>query len=103
MSSQRYFKVLYNSSEAGNGSWFALDSKFESSGGYRTIHGTVASGDFITLQGTVKESVSGILDSEITTIDTFTENFEGTLVGSYQFVRVVKAGTAGVSKVQGYI
>jgi len=70
----------------------------------------MAAGDTVTLQGIVKD-VKGIdksfLDdltaADITTLAEYTQDERDLLVGPWTYIRVVKAGTAGAARVQGFV
>jgi hypothetical protein len=102
-------KVLYNAQAAGTGSWFRLDSRHEESA-TRAIQGVVVTGDTITLQGTtydVKGSTanvtSNITADDIVTLQTYTASFADVINGPWTYIRVVKTGSTGIAKVQGYV
>lgn len=118
----RRSKTLYNAATAGTGAWVKLDSRYEIIS-TRTIQGTVASGDSIAIQATSKDfkpgnpypvkGVSAVLDettflnnllpAEITTLITFTADFNDIINGPWSYIRVVKTGTTGNSEVTGMV
>ena len=101
-------KVLYNASAAGTGDWFELDTS-KNGENMRSIHGQVAAGDTIVIQGTTIRAADRtalaevITSTDIATLKTFTSDFADTLLGTWSFIRVVKTGANGTSKVQGLI
>lgn len=102
-------KVLWNATAAGTGSWFNLDSRFEDFA-QRAIHGTVTSGDTIAIQGITKDiritdtgSLATLDSADIATIGSYTADFADILNGNWTWIRVVKTGSTGPSKVQGNI
>lgn len=102
-------KVLYNASAAGNGSWIALDTRYEKQP-TRAIQGTVTAGDTITIQGITKETkgidksfLTTLAAEDITTLDSYTADFSDILNGNWTYIRAVKTGTTGTSKVQGFV
>jgi hypothetical protein len=111
MTAIKRYKVLYDSSAAGNGDWIRLDSRYDISP-QRIVHVDLTSGDTIELQGTVKDEkgstpslVTASLDTDdIVTIETFTaDSTEHLLTGPWTYIRVVKTGTTGNAKVSGFV
>ena len=104
----RRHKVLYDATTEGTGSWIKLDTRYEEDP-QRSVHGTIVSGDTIKFQGTTLDAadateLSSIISSDdISDLKTFTSNFNDTLFGNWTFIRVIKTGSTGSSKVQGYI
>lgn len=101
--------VLYDDSAAGSGTWFALDTKYESDSS-RTVQINMNASDTIALQGTTIEAkdaadLGTVAAEDITTIQSYTGNTDenDALIGSFTFIRVTKTGTAGNAKVQGVI
>ncbi len=106
---KRRHVVLFDASTASTGAWFDLDSRYEEFA-QRAIQGTVASGDTITIQGTTrdvrgpdKSFLTTLPATDITNIASYTANFSDILNGNFRYIRVVKTGTNGASKVQGFI
>ena len=103
-------KVLYNSSSAGTGEWFRLDSRYEIDP-HRSIIIDMNPSDSIQIEATTVDAkdkndlASKIVSSDIVVLDTFTGSSEVNkiLLGNYTYIRIVKTGTAGIAKVQGYI
>lgn len=102
-------KVLYNSSAAGSGDWFFLDSRYESDA-QRAVMGTVVTGDTVNIEGitlpircTESDSLASIDAEDITELGSYTENFSDILNGNWTWIRVTKEGTTGTAKVQGNI
>ena len=111
MTAIKRYKVLYDSSAAGNGDWIRLDNRYDISP-QRIINIDLTAGDTIVLQGAVKDlkgvaqdTVTGSLTtSDISTIETFTEDStEHLLTGPWTYIRVVKTGTTGNAKVSGFV
>ena len=93
--------VLYDDSAAATGAWMPTTS---GPNDRRTIFGQVTAGDEISIEATTISDVSGTVASEdIATPITYTEDFCDVLVGDWTYVRIVKTGTNGNSKVQGAI
>lgn len=111
MTAIKRHKVLYDSSAAGNGEWFRLDVRYDSSP-ERILMVDLVDGDTITIQGTVVDVrggnpavvVASLEADDIATIDTLTaDSTEHVLTGPWTYIRVVKTGTTGNAKVQGFI
>lgn len=106
----RRHKVMYDSSAAGNGDWFRLDSRYEESSD-RVIHVELTSNDTITIQGTTVDvrggnpaTVTANLEAD-DIVDITTLSADGTylLQGPWSYIRAVKTGTTANAKVQGFI
>lgn len=101
-------KVLFDAATASSGDWVKLDSRYEEDAS-RAVHGTVTTGDTVTVEGTTLDkkdaaALSAVVTaSDIATLKEFTANFADVLLGNWTFIRVTKTGTAGASKVQGYV
>lgn len=110
MTSIKRHKVLYDSSAAGTGEWFRLDSRYEESPS-RAIQVFVASGDTLTIQGTTKdvrgstptEVLASLEADDIVDIKAYTASEADNLEGPWTYIRVTKTGTTGTGKVQGFI
>ncbi len=114
----RTSKVLYNSSSAGNGSWFILNGRHEKFS-ERSIQGTVTAGDTIAIQATTRDwkpphpyvagglqeaaFLAALTSADITTLITYTADFNDIMNGPWTYMRIVKTGTTGTSKVEGMI
>lgn len=106
----RRYKVLYDDSAAGTSDWLALDSRYEDDGVGRVVTVTLAAGDTFELQGIVKD-VKGInktflttlSTSEIHSIKTYTASENDILEGQWTYIRVVKTGTAGEGRFEGFV
>lgn len=109
MTSIKRSKVLYDSAAADTSDWFALDVRYDESPS-RAIQVYVTTGDTITIQGITKD-VKGIdksfLDTlttaDISDIKAYTASEPDVLEGPWTYIRVVKTGTTGQGKVQGFI
>jgi len=113
MSSIHRHKELYNDTAAGTGDWVRLDNRYEEYGG-RVLQSEVTAADTLIIQVTSKD-VKGLtaaqeaamlaaLDAaDITVLATVTADGPYLLEGPWSYIRVVKTGTAGVGKVQGFI
>lgn len=107
----RRWKTLFDSNvnTSGTGAWIALDVRYEEHA-LRSIMGAVITGDTVTVQGITKD-IKGIDKSFLTTLETqditnlnaYTADFNDVLIGPWTYVRVVKTGTAGRAKVEGFI
>ena len=109
MTGLRTYTEILNQSAAGNGAWFKLDSRYEKVSN-RSIQGNVTTGDTITIQATAKDVkgidktwLSSLAASEITTLKAYTADFNDIINGPWAYIRVVKTGTAGTSRVLGMI
>lgn len=106
----RSHKVLYNSATAGTGAWFRLDSRFEVDAD-RALQVILTSGDTIKIQGTTMDLrgmtsadvVASITADDISDLKSYTTSQADNLAGPWTYIRVVKTGTAGAAKVQGFI
>lgn len=103
------YKQLYNSADAATSSWIPLDVRYEENS-QRAIIVSLVSGDTVTIEGTVwdvkgidKSGLDDLTASDITTLKEYTESEEDVLEGPWTYIRIVKAGTAGVAKVTGFI
>lgn len=109
MSAIKRTKILYNSSAAGNGSWVSLDNRYDQSP-TRSLIISLVSGDTITLQaitqdvkGNDKSFLDSLSSADIVSLKTYTASESDVLEGPWTYIRVVKTGTNGVAKVQGFI
>lgn len=104
-------KVLYDSSAAGTGDWFRLDNRYDESP-ERILQVYMTAGDTITLQGATKDlkgvdssTVTASLETEDITdiVEYISSNAGDVLTGPWTYIRIVKTGTTGAAKVQGFI
>lgn len=110
MASIKRHKVLLNQSEAGNGDWIRLDSRYENDAS-RAIQVELTTGDTVTIEGTTKDVrggdpatvVAGLTAEDITTLKTYTETTADTLYGPWTYIRATKTGTTGNAKVNGFV
>lgn len=103
--------VLYDSASAGTGEWFRLDNRYDLDTN-RIIQVDLTTDDTVTLQGTTVDVrggdpatvVAGLTAKDISTIKEYTADANGdVLTGPWTYIRVVKTGTNGNAKVQGFI
>lgn len=101
-------KILFNATTPTTGDWFRLDTRYEEDP-TRPLHGTVTSGDSLDLEGTTvdvrgeTDATVGILAEDITTLNTYTADFNDVLRGNWTYIRIVKTGSNGNAKVRGFI
>lgn len=97
-----------NQSSAGASDWLDLDVRYEAIS-VRPIQGHIASGDTIAVQaitmdvkGNDKSFLDNLTSSDITTLKTYTGDFNDLIEGNWTYIRVVKTGTAGAAVVEGF-
>ena len=106
MTSIKRNKTLWDATAAGTGTAIALDSRYDKAP-FRPIQGTVTTGDTIAIQGTTWDNrgpdKTGLSTAPWTTIKSYTADFNDVLTGDWTYLRVVKTGSTGSSKVYGFI
>lgn len=109
MASIKRWVVLLDSTAAATGSWIPLDVRYDKET-KRAIQGAVTSGDTITIQGITKDVVgmdksflTTLETADITTLGTYTADFNDILNGGWTYIRAVKTGTNGRAKIQGFV
>lgn len=107
MSYKRY-KQLMSQSAAGTSDWLDMDVRYEAIS-VRPIQGTIANGDTIAVQvitkdvkGNDKSFLDSLAASDITTLKTYTGDFNDLIEGNWTYVRVVKTGANGTAVVEGF-
>lgn len=99
-------KVLMNQTTAGTGTTFPLDVRYDLSP-MRAVHGTVTTGDSVTIQGTTWDrrgpDKTNLASATFHNLGTYTANFTDILNGPWTYIRIVKTGTAGNATVYGMI
>lgn len=106
----RRHKVIYDSADAGTGEWYELDSRYEVDA-TRSLIITMNASDTVAIQATVVRAQDRrrlediIQDEDIVTLESYTgaTDVDAILNGNYTFIRVVKTGSNGNAKVQGFI
>ena len=111
MVSIKRHKVLLDQSAAGNGNWVRLDIRYDEDM-QRTLQVDLTVGDTITIEGTTVDVrggnpatvLAGLEADDITTIQSFTADGTGDLLGGpWTYIRATKTGTTGNAKVQGFV
>lgn len=102
----RRHKVLFSSSEATVGNWYALDYKGDD--GTRSLLGRLTSGDTVIVEATPQQTYNTqgtpVSVSVVVTIGTFTSTtFNALLDGPMAGIRIRKSGTTGLAQVEGVI
>jgi len=102
-------KVLLDQTAAGNGPWIRLDSRYEDSP-ERAIQISLTAGDSVRIEGTTLDirgegdPTDTIAAEDIAILDgSFSSSTSTILNGNWTYIRVVKTGSSGNAKVQGFV